>query len=120
VACPWLWLALVAAMVERPRVGVYGLLCMRLVGADMAAWLDLLFAGLYVSCHIKNGNRDAAYGGHQAAIAIIMSMVQDLPLRLIFCQRSTDSSAYSGGSWWLWWRRLSLRRSLRACSITGR
>lgn len=58
--------------------GVYGLLCMRLVGTDMAAWLALLFAGLYVSCHIKNGNRDAAYGGHQAAIAIIMSMVQGL------------------------------------------
>jgi uncharacterized membrane protein YccC len=58
--------------------GIYGLLCMRLVGSDMAAWLVLLFVGLYVTCHVKNGARDAAYGGHQAAIAIIMSMVQGL------------------------------------------
>jgi uncharacterized membrane protein YccC len=58
--------------------GVYGLLCMRVVGDDMVAWLALLFVGLYVSCHIKNGNGDAAYSGHQAAIAIIMSMVQGL------------------------------------------
>jgi uncharacterized membrane protein YccC len=58
--------------------GIYGLLCMGLVGDDMAAWLALLFVGLYVTCHVKNGARDAAYGGHQAAIAIIMSMVQGL------------------------------------------
>jgi uncharacterized membrane protein YccC len=58
--------------------GIYGLLCMRLVGDDMAAWLALVFVGLYVTCHVKNGGRDGAYGGHQAAIAIIMSMVQGL------------------------------------------
>lgn len=58
--------------------GVYGLLCMRLIGDEMAAWLALLFVGLYVSCYVKNGNGEAAYSGHQAAIAIILSMVQGL------------------------------------------
>ncbi len=58
--------------------GIYGLLCMRLVGDNILAWLILLFAGLYVSCHIKHGMGEAAYSGHQAAVAVIMSMVQGL------------------------------------------
>ncbi len=58
--------------------GIYGLLCMHLVGDNILAWLTLLFAGLYVCCHIKHGMGEAAYSGHQAAVAVIMSMVQGL------------------------------------------
>lgn len=58
--------------------GAYGLLCMRYVGDDIIPWLALLFFGLYVACHVKHGDGDAAYTGHQAGIAIIMSMVQGL------------------------------------------
>ncbi len=56
--------------------GAYGLLCMRFVDDNVWLWLVLLFAGLYVSSHVKHGNGDAAYAGHQAAVAILLSMVQ--------------------------------------------
>jgi uncharacterized membrane protein YccC len=58
--------------------GAYGLLCMRFVGDDFALWIVLLFGGLYVSCHVKERGGEAAYTGHQAAVAIILSMVQGL------------------------------------------
>lgn len=58
--------------------GGYGLICMRLVGDNIAPWLALLFLGLYVTCHVKHGDGDAAYSGHQAGIAVIMAMVQGL------------------------------------------
>lgn len=58
--------------------GAYGLFCMRYVGDDIIPWLALLFFGLYVACHVKHGDGDAAYTGHQAGIAVIMSMVQGL------------------------------------------
>ncbi|RTL53818.1 MAG: hypothetical protein EKK40_04530 [Bradyrhizobiaceae bacterium] len=58
--------------------GIYGLLCMRFVDDDIVVWLALLFAGLYVSSHVKHGNGEAAYSGHQASVAIILSMVQGL------------------------------------------
>lgn len=58
--------------------GAYGLLCMHFVGDGFALWIALLFAGLYVSCHVKERGGDAAYTGHQAAVAIILSMVQGL------------------------------------------
>lgn len=58
--------------------GAYGLVCMRYVGDAFVPWIALLFLGLYVSCHVKHGSGDAAYSGHQAGIAVIMSMVQGL------------------------------------------
>ncbi|MFG1422612.1 FUSC family protein [Roseixanthobacter liquoris] len=58
--------------------GCYGLACMRLVGDSFVPWLVLLFVGLFFSAHIKHGTGDASYSGHQAAIALLMSMVQGL------------------------------------------
>ena len=58
--------------------GAYGLLCMHFVGDDFALWIVLLFAGLYISCHVKERSGEAAYAGHQAAVAVILSMVQGL------------------------------------------
>ena len=56
----------------------YGLLCMRLVGDAFAVWILMLFGGLYVCCYVKERDGEASYTGHQAAVAIIMSMVQGL------------------------------------------
>jgi uncharacterized membrane protein YccC len=58
--------------------GAYGLLCMRLAGDAFAVWIALLFGGLYVCCHVKERDGEASYTGHQAAVAVIMSMVQGL------------------------------------------
>jgi uncharacterized membrane protein YccC len=58
--------------------GAYGLLCMRFVGDAFAVWIALLFGGLYVCCHVKERDGEASYTGHQAAVAVIMSMVQGL------------------------------------------
>ena len=58
--------------------GAYGLLCMHFVGDDFVVWIALLFGGLYVCCHVKERNGEAAYTGHQAAVAVILSMVQGL------------------------------------------
>jgi len=58
--------------------GAYGLLCMHFVGDDFAVWIALLFAGLYVACHVKERGGEASYTGHQAAVAVILSMVQGL------------------------------------------
>jgi uncharacterized membrane protein YccC len=58
--------------------GAYGLLCMRLAGDAFAVWIPLLFGGLYVCCFVKERNGEASYTGHQAAIAVIMSLVQGL------------------------------------------
>jgi uncharacterized membrane protein YccC len=58
--------------------GAYGLLCLRLVDDNTLLWLVLLFFGLYIFSHIKHGNADISYSGHQAAVATILSMVQGL------------------------------------------
>jgi Fusaric acid resistance protein-like len=58
--------------------GAFGLLCMRLAGDAFAVWILLLFGGLYVCCYVKERDGEASYTGHQAAIAVIMSMVQGL------------------------------------------
>ncbi len=58
--------------------GAYGLLWMGFVGDAFAVWIALLFGGLYVSCYVKEREGEASYTGHQAAVAIIMSMVQGL------------------------------------------
>jgi uncharacterized membrane protein YccC len=58
--------------------GVYGLFCMHFVDDNMMLWLFLLYAGLYVASHVKHGGGEAAYSGHQAAIAVIMSMAYGL------------------------------------------
>ena len=58
--------------------GAYGLLSMRLAGDAFAVWIPLLFGGLYVCCYIKERDGEASYTGHQAAVAVIMSMVQGL------------------------------------------
>ncbi len=58
--------------------GAYGLLCMGFVGDAFAIWIALLFGGLYVCCYIKERNGEASYAGHQAAVAVILSMVQGL------------------------------------------
>jgi hypothetical protein len=36
----------------------------------------LLFCGVYIFSHIKHGNAEISYSGHQAAVAAILSMVQ--------------------------------------------
>ncbi len=58
--------------------GAYGLLSMRFVGDAFVVWIALLFGGLYVSCYVKERDGEASYTGHQAAVAVIMSMVQGL------------------------------------------
>src|SRR3954447_738275 len=56
--------------------GVYGLVAMHLVGGEFLPWLAAMFAGLYVTSHIRHGNGDASYVGQQAAVAIVLAMVQ--------------------------------------------
>jgi uncharacterized membrane protein YccC len=58
--------------------GAYGLLCMHFVGDAFAVWIALLFGGLHVCCYVKERDGEASYTGHQAAVAVIMSMVQGL------------------------------------------
>jgi uncharacterized membrane protein YccC len=58
--------------------GAYGLLSMHFVGDAFAVWIALLFGGLYVSCYVKERGGEASYTGHQAAVAVVMSMVQGL------------------------------------------
>ncbi len=58
--------------------GAFGLLCMHFIDDDIVSWLMLMFAGLYVTCHVKHGGGDAAYSGHQAAVAVAMSMLPGL------------------------------------------
>jgi uncharacterized membrane protein YccC len=58
--------------------GAYGLVCLRLVADNTLIWLLLLFLGLHIFSHIKHGNAELSYSGHQAAVATILSMVQGL------------------------------------------
>jgi uncharacterized membrane protein YccC len=58
--------------------GAYGLLCLRLVDDNTLLWSLLLSFGLYIFNHIKHGNAEISYSGHQAAVATILSMVQGL------------------------------------------
>ena len=56
--------------------GLFGLLALRLAGDMLLWWAVLLLFGLYASARVKNTPNDASYAGHQAAIAIILSLVQ--------------------------------------------
>ena len=56
--------------------GIYGLVAMHLVGGSFLPWLAMLFAGIFVACHIQHGKGDAAYVGQQAAMVIVLAMVQ--------------------------------------------
>jgi uncharacterized membrane protein YccC len=56
--------------------GVYGLVAMHLVGGVFLPWLAAMFAGLYVASHVRHGNGDASYVGQQAAVAIVLAMIQ--------------------------------------------
>lgn len=58
--------------------GVYGLLCVHIVGEWFILWLTLLFLGLYVSSHVLQRRGDASYMGHQAGVAVILAMVEGL------------------------------------------
>jgi uncharacterized membrane protein YccC len=56
--------------------GVYGLMALPVAGDAFLLWLALLFLGLYFAAHVAQGGGDAAYVGLQAAVAIIVAMVQ--------------------------------------------
>ncbi|MEH3146541.1 MAG: FUSC family protein [Methylobacterium frigidaeris] len=56
--------------------GVYGLVAMAACGDALLPWLALMLAGLFVTAHVKHGGKDSAYAGHQAAIAVVLAMVQ--------------------------------------------
>ncbi len=56
--------------------GIYGLAAMHVVGGDFPLWIATMFAGVYVATHIQHGKGDAAYVGQQAAMVIVMAMVQ--------------------------------------------
>lgn len=56
--------------------GAYGLLAMAACGDAMVPWLVLMLAGIFVTAHVKHGGKDSTYAGHQAAIAIVLAMVQ--------------------------------------------
>jgi uncharacterized membrane protein YccC len=58
--------------------GAYGLVCVHLVGESVVLWVGLLFFGLYISSHILQRRGDASYMGHQAGVAVILSMVEGL------------------------------------------
>ncbi|HWB51070.1 MAG TPA: FUSC family protein [Stellaceae bacterium] len=58
--------------------GLWGLVAMHLAGGTFLLWLPLLFTGLFLAAHINHGQGDAAYVGLQAAIAVVVSMVQGL------------------------------------------
>ena len=56
--------------------GVYGLLCLSIIGDSLFLWMGLLFLGLYLSGHVLHRNGDASYIGHQAGVAVILAMVE--------------------------------------------
>lgn len=56
--------------------GAYALAALHFVGGSFIPWLAAFAVGLYLSAHVLQGNSDASYVGHQAAIAIIIAMVQ--------------------------------------------
>ena len=56
--------------------GLYGLAVMGAVTDDFVLWLVCLAAGLFVASFVLHGKGDASYVGQQAAIAILLAMVQ--------------------------------------------
>ncbi len=56
--------------------GIYGLVAMHLVGGSFLPWVATMFAGIYVATHVQHGNGDAAYVGQQAAMVIVLAMIQ--------------------------------------------
>lgn len=55
---------------------IYGLTAMHFVGGSFVPWVIMLFVGVYLAAHIHHGGGDGSYVGMQAAIAIVMAMVQ--------------------------------------------
>ena len=56
--------------------GAIGLLCLSLAVTDFASWLALLAAGVWVCSHVQASPRGIGYVGTQAAIALILTLVQ--------------------------------------------
>jgi uncharacterized membrane protein YccC len=56
--------------------GVYGLLCLKIIGDSLLLWVGLLFLGLYLSGHVLHRSGEASYMGHQAGVAVILAMVE--------------------------------------------
>jgi uncharacterized membrane protein YccC len=56
--------------------GIYGLLCLAIVGDSFFLWIGLLFLGLYLSGHILHRGGEASYVGHQSGVAVILAMVE--------------------------------------------
>jgi uncharacterized membrane protein YccC len=56
--------------------GAFGLAAMGLVADAALPWLGCLGGGLFVASFVHHGRSDASYVGHQAAIAIVLAMVQ--------------------------------------------
>ena len=56
--------------------GLFGIASVGLVGDAVLPWLACLSLGLYLAASLQHGGGDAAYAGHQAAIAVILVMVQ--------------------------------------------
>lgn len=56
--------------------GLYGLLAMALVADDLLIWVAALAGGLLLASIVLHGRGDASYAGQQAAIAVLLAMVQ--------------------------------------------
>jgi uncharacterized membrane protein YccC len=56
--------------------GIYGLLCLAIVGDSFFLWIGSLFLGLYLSGHILHRKGEASYVGHQSGVAVILAMVE--------------------------------------------
>lgn len=56
--------------------GLYGIALLGLVGDAFLPWLACLFLGLYVAGFLQHGGGDASYAGQQAAIALLVALVQ--------------------------------------------
>jgi uncharacterized membrane protein YccC len=56
--------------------GLYGLAAMHVVGDTFLPWLIALAVGLFIAAHVQHQRGEAAYVGAQAAMAIVLAMVQ--------------------------------------------
>ena len=85
--------------------GLFGVASIGLVTDAMLPWLACLGLGLYLAAYLQHGGGAAAYAGHQAAIAIILVMVQgpaatsDLTPAVDRLRASWVGSASFGPSW---------------------
>ena len=57
--------------------GLFGIASIGLVADAVLPWLACIGVGLYIAAFLQHGGGAAAYAGHQAAIAVILVMVQD-------------------------------------------